>query len=296
MMESFAIEKSIEIQKYRIVVVGFGSSGSCIIEAMNSKENNDIEFIKGDEDTDHIKNRLLGADMVFITGGLGGRTGQIVAPDIAKIAKEANALTIGIVTQPFHFEGKQRLKFAEETFQELKKVSNSVVIIRNDELLSIIDPKMGIAESFKIVDNFLARIINGITGVILPSGDNDINLDFVDLKSIMSHRGTAFVGMGESQGNKAAYEAINNAIEFLNTGENSIKDASGVLIHFTTHPMFPFIEIASSMDVVHRNFGYDADIIFGTTTDDKLLLDHVCVIIVATWFDKSSLIAVNNTI
>lgn len=295
-MESFSIEESTEIQRCRIVVVGFGSSGSHIIDAMNSKENNDIEFIKGNENTDHIKNRLLDADMVFITGGLGGRTGQIVAPDIAKIAKEANALTIGVVTQPFHFEGKQRLKLAEETFQELKKVSDSIVVIPNDELLSIIDPKMGIAESFKIVDNFLARTINGISGVILPSGDNDINLDFVDLKSIMSHRGTAFIGMGESQGNKAAYEAINNAIEFLNTGENSIKDASGVLVHFTTHPMFPFIEIASSMDVVHQNFGYEADIIFGTTTNDKLPLDDVYVTIIAAGFEKRSSTAINNVI
>jgi len=293
-MESFTIEESREIQKIRVVVVSFGSSGNHVIDTMNFKENNGIEFIRGDEDTDHIKNRLQGADIVFITGGLGGQTGHIVAPLIAKIAKNADALTIGIVTKPFNFEGKQRLKLAEETLKELKNVSDSIVVIPNDKFLSIINPKMGIAEYLKIVDSFLARTINGIAGVILPSGDNDINLDFVDLKSIMEHQGVALVGIGESQGEKASYEAINNAIEFANVDGIPIKNAARILVHFRMHPEFYFIKLSEALDVIHGSVDMSTDIIFGTTTDDTLPIDYIRVTLVSTGFEKRTTIAANN--
>lgn len=295
-MKSITINESATIQENRIVVVSFGSSGSHIIDNMIKAESRGVEFIavNAESDYENIREALENANIVFITGGLGGQRGQTVTPLIAKIAKDTGALTIGVVTKPFLFEGKKRLKIAEETLIELKKVSDCVVVIPNDKLLSIIDPKMMIRESFKIVDNVLARTINGIIGVILANGENDINLDIVDLQTIMSHRGIALAGIGESQGEKAAYEAIISAVEFAKNDHLSIKDASGVLVHFTMHPNFYFMKLSEAMDFIHNSVNESADVIFGTTTDEALPIDFIRVTFIATGCEKIAMLAANN--
>ncbi len=238
------------------------------------------------ENYDDIRDALEGADIVFISAGLGGGTGTGAAPIIAQIAKEVGALTISIVTKPFAFEGKKRLKLAEEGLEELKKESDSIVVIPNDKLLSIIDRKLGMKESFKIVDSVLAQAVSGTSGVILSSGENDINLDFADLQTVMSHKGMALMGVGEHEGENAAYEAIKTAIESPLLDNMSINGAMGVLVHFSMHPDFPMMELAEAMDVVHESAHEDAEVIWGTSTDNSMPENYIKITIVATGFEK----------
>ncbi|WP_457747028.1 cell division protein FtsZ [Sulfurimonas sp.] len=238
------------------------------------------------ENYDEIRAALEGADIVFISAGLGGGTGTGAAPVVAQIAKEVGALTISIVTKPFMFEGRKRLKLAESGLEELKKESDSIVVIPNDKLLSIIDRKLGLKESFKIVDGVLAQAVSGTSGVILSSGENDINLDFADLQTVMSHKGMALMGVGEHEGENAAYEAIKAAIESPLLDNMSINGAMGVLVHFKMHPDFPMMELAEAMDVVHESAHDDAEVIWGTSTDDSIEENYIKITIVATGFEK----------
>jgi len=238
------------------------------------------------ENYEDIRSALEGADIVFISAGLGGGTGTGAAPVVAQIAKEIGALTISVVTKPFSFEGKKRLKLAEMGLEELKKESDSIVVIPNDKLLSIIDRKLGLKDSFKIVDGVLAQAVSGTSGVILSSGENDINLDFADLKTVMNHKGMALMGVGEFEGDNAAYEAIKSAIESPLLDNMSINGAMGVLVHFSMHPDFPTMEIYEAMNVVNESADDEADIIFGTSTDTNLAEDYVKITIVATGFEK----------
>jgi len=238
------------------------------------------------ENYDDIRSALEGADIVFISAGLGGGTGTGAAPVVAQIAKEVGALTISVVTKPFKFEGRKRLQLAEQGLAELKKESDSIVVIPNDKLLSIIDRKLGMKESFKIVDSVLAQAVSGTSGVILSSGDNDINLDFADLQTVMSHKGMALMGVGEHEGENAAYEAIKAAIESPLLDNMSINGAMGVLVHFSMHPDFPMMELAEAMEVVHESAHDDAEVIWGTSTDATLAENYVKITIVATGFER----------
>jgi len=238
------------------------------------------------ENYDEIRAALEGADIVFISAGLGGGTGTGAAPVVAKIAKEIGALTISIVTKPFSFEGPKRNKLAKLGLDDLKKESDSIVVIPNDKLLSIIDRKLGMRDSFKIVDSVLAQAVSGTSGVILSNGEYDINLDFADLKTVMSHKGMALMGVGEFEGENAAYEAIKTAVESPLLDNMSINGAMGVLVHFHMHPNFPMMETSEAMIVVQESAHEDADVIFGTSTDDTLPENYVKITIIATGFEK----------
>ncbi|NPA59176.1 MAG: cell division protein FtsZ [Epsilonproteobacteria bacterium] len=324
-MEPFLVEEASNINGARIVAVGVGGGGGNMIGHMVKEGVSGIEMIIVNTDAqvlheaenaskiqigtkltkglgagmkpsvgkdsalenyDDIRNALEGADIVFISAGLGGGTGTGAAPVVAQIAKEVGALTISIVTKPFGFEGRKRLKLAEEGLEELKKESDSIVVIPNDKLLSIIDRKLGMKESFKIVDSVLAQAVSGTSGVILSSGDNDINLDFADLQTVMSHKGMALMGVGEFEGENAAYEAIKVAIESPLLDNMSINGAMGVLVHFKMHPEFPLLEISDAMNVVHESAHEDAEVIFGTSTDENIEPNYIKITIVATGFEK----------
>ncbi len=239
------------------------------------------------ESYEEIKNALKDSDIVFIAAGLGGGTGTGAAPVIAQAAKELGALTVSIVTKPFRFEGRKRAKLAKGGIEELKKESDSIVIIPNDKLLSIVDKNLGIKESFKLVDEVLSRAVNGMSAVVLNAGENNINLDFADVQTVMSHRGMALMGIGESKGENAALEAIKSAIESPLLDNMSIKGAMGVLIHFQMHPNFPLMQINEAMDEIESSADEDADIIFGTTYDDKMEEDAISITIIATGFESS---------
>ena len=324
-MEPFLVEESNSVTGARIIAVGVGGGGGNMIGHMINENVTGIEMMLINTDAqvlsennaaskiqigtkltkglgagmkpsigkdsalenyDEIRSALEGADIVFISAGLGGGTGTGAAPVVAQIAKEVGALTISIVTKPFMFEGRKRLKLAESGLEELKKESDSIVVIPNDKLLSIIDRKLGLKESFKIVDSVLAQAVSGTSGVILSSGENDINLDFADLQTVMSHRGMALMGVGEHEGENAAYEAIKAAIESPLLDNMSINGAMGVLVHFSMHPDFPMMELAEAMEVVHDSAHDDAEVIWGTSTDEDIAENYIKITIVATGFEK----------
>jgi cell division protein FtsZ len=332
-MEMFSIEESTRQTGARIVAVGVGGGGGNMIGHMIKEGVEGIEMVVANTDAqvldaslantkiqlgtkltkglgagmkpsvgkdsalesyDEIRSALEGADIVFIAAGLGGGTGTGAAPIVAQIAKELGSLTISVVTKPFMFEGRKRLKLAEEGLEELKKESDSIVVIPNDKLLSIIDRRLGMKESFKIVDSVLAQAVSGTSGVILSSGENDINLDFADLKTVMCHRGMALMGVGEHQGENAAYEAIKAAIESPLLDNMSINGAMGVLVHFSMHPDFPMMDLSEAMAVVQESADEDADVIFGTTTDANLPVDFIRITLVATGFERELNVGVNN--
>jgi len=295
-MGPFITNKSEEIQKNRIVVVGFGKSGSQIIDSLIKTQSTKVEFITIDADGNYKNfiNTLEGADIVFITGGLGGQTGYAAVPEIAKFAKHARALTILVTTKPFVFEKKKRHVIAQESLARVKKVSDCVVIISNNKIFSTIDRKIKNSEIFKIADGVITQTITGIIGTLSANSQNDININIEDLQSIMSNSGMAFVGIGESQGEEAAYEAITSAIEFAKNDNISIKEASGLLVHFEMHPEFNFIKILEAMCIIGECANYSADIIFGTTADETLPIDFIGVTLLITGFEKTPLVAVNN--
>jgi len=240
------------------------------------------------ESFDALKTMLEGADLVFISAGLGGGTGTGAAPVIAAAAKEVGALTVSIVTSPFKFEGRKREKLAKAGLEELKKESDSIIVVPNERLLSIVEKNLGMRDSFRLVDSVLSQAVGGISNVILSHGANDINLDFADVKTVMSHRGLALMGVGESQGNSAAYDAAKTAIESPLLDNLSIDGAMGILVHFHIHPDYPLAEIAEAMDIVEENADEDANIIFGTTTSEDIPIDQVKLTIIATGFEDPS--------
>ncbi len=243
------------------------------------------------ESFEDIKTMLEGADIVFISAGLGGGTGTGAAPIIAQAAKEIGALTVSIVTSPFKFEGRKRTKLAKEGLEELKRESDSIIVVPNEKLLSIVEKNLGIKESFRMVDDILAQAVGGISKVILSHGENDINLDFADVKTVMGHRGLALMGAGYATGTNAAYDAAKAAIESPLLDNISIDGAMGVLVHFDIHPDYPIMEIGEAMNIVEESADEDASVIFGTTTDESMDIDEVRITIVATGFEDKNAIA-----
>ena len=187
------------------------------------------------ESYDTILQHLSGADIVFVSAGLGGGTGTGAAPIIAQAAQEAGALTIAVVTKPFMMEGNKRLKIAEEGLKELRKHCDGIVVVPNDKLLTIINRNSGIKESFKEVDSILARAVNGISNVILKHGETDINTDFADLKTVMQNKGLALMGIGEAQGEDAATEATKKLFmsedELKKAGVELTSDGNTLTMH-----------------------------------------------------------------
>jgi len=325
-VSGFTIEESPTISGAKIKAIGVGGGGGNMINHMISQGIDGIDLIVANTDAqaletseagfkvqlgekltrglgagmkpeigeqaamesyDAIKEVLDGADIVFVSSGLGGGTGTGAAPIIAQAAKEVGALTVSVVTKPFRFEGRKRMKLAETGLEQLKKESDSIIVIPNEKLLSIVDKNLGIKESFKMVDNILARAVSGISNVILSRGEHDINLDFADVKTVMSHKGLALMGVGEANGPSAAYEAIKNAIESPLLDSMDIKGAMGVLVHFHIHPDYPILEISEAMGIVEDNADEDAHVIFGTTTDETISPDEVKITIVATGFESA---------
>ena len=243
------------------------------------------------ESFEDIKKILEGSDIVFISAGLGGGTGTGAAPIIAQAAKEVGALTVSIVTSPFKFEGRKRTKLAKEGLEELKRESDSIIVVPNEKLLSIVEKNLGIKESFSMVNDILAQAVGGISQVILSHGDNDINLDFADVKTVMGHQGLALMGTGYSTGSSAAYDAAKTAIESPLLDNVDIDGAMGVLVHFSIHKDYPLTGISEAMDIIYDCADEDADVIFGTTTNPNMNEDEVKITIIATGFEDKNSIA-----
>ena len=238
------------------------------------------------ESYEEIKNALKGADIIFIAAGLGGGTGTGAAAIIAKAAKEIGALTVSVVTKPFTWEGKKRAGLANLGLEELKKVSDSIIIVPNDRLLEIIDENVGMKDAFKIIDNILYQAVNGMSEVILNPGNSDINTDFADVKTIMQHKGMALMGIGRAKGENAAHRALEDAIDSPLLDKVSLNGAKGILIHFNIHPQVSLFAINDVMGSINDRMDSNAEIIFGTTSDSTLEKDEVKITIVATGFES----------
>ena len=238
------------------------------------------------ESYEEIKGSLKGADIVFIAAGLGGGTGTGAAAIIAKAAKEIGALTVSVVTKPFTWEGKKRAGLANLGLEELKKVSDSIIIVPNDRLLEIIDENVGMKDAFKIIDNILYQAVNGMSEVILNPGNSDINTDFADVKTIMQHKGMALMGIGRAKGENAAQRALEDAIDSPLLDKVSLNGAKGILIHFNIHPQVSLFAINDVMGTINERMDSNAEIIFGTTSDSTLEKDEVKITIVATGFES----------
>lgn len=230
------------------------------------------------ESKDEIENAIKDADMVFITAGMGGGTGTGAAPRIAAISKELGILTVGVVTKPFNFEGKKRMSNAEKGIAELKKNVDTLVIIPNQRLLSIIDKKTTLTEAFRKADEILRQGVQGIADLISKPGV--INLDFADVRTVMADKGVAHMGIGRAAGENKAEIAAKMAIQSPLL-ETTIEGAKSVLINFSGDMNLGLMETEEAADLIRESIDPEAEIIFGTTINEELQ-DEVIVTVIAT--------------
>ncbi|HEX2085930.1 MAG TPA: cell division protein FtsZ [Solirubrobacteraceae bacterium] len=236
------------------------------------------------ESRDDIKEALKGADMVFVTAGEGGGTGTGAAPVIAEIAKEEiGALTVGVVTKPFGFEGTQRTRQAEEGIARLREVVDTLIVIPNEKLLAIVERRTSILDAFRLADDVLRQGVQGITDLITIPGL--INLDFADVRTIMSDAGSALMGIGTGSGESRAAEAAKIAISSTLL-EESVEGATGVLLNITGGRDLGLFEVNEAAEIVSSASSSDSNIIFGAVIDETMGED-VRVTVIATGFDRA---------
>jgi cell division protein FtsZ len=238
------------------------------------------------ESIEEIKEVLDQKDIVFIAAGLGGGTGTGAASIIAEVAKKAGALTVSVVTTPFKWEGRKRASLAQRGLDELKKVSDSIIVIPNNKLINIIDETTSMQNAFKIVDNVLYQAVHGMSEVILKSGASGINVDFSDVKTIMQYKGRSIMGIGAAKGKDSLKRALENAIKSPLLGDLSLTGAQGLMVHWTISPKIRMGDINNIMEYIHDTVDSDAYVIVGTTADDTLAEDEVKITIVATGFQE----------
>lgn len=236
------------------------------------------------EDTDRLLQAMQGADMVFITAGLGGGTGGGAAPIIANLAQEMEILTVGVVTKPFIFEGKRRGDQAEHCLEELKAAVDSLIIIPNQRLINASSKNTGVKDAFAMADNILRQAVQGIADIIVKPGY--INVDFADIRAVMSERGLAMMGIGEATEDNAAVDAVQKAINSPLLENQSIKGARGVLLNFTHASTLPIYQLSEASKIVHDLVDRDANIIFGDVIEDEMG-QNVRVTVIATGFDQA---------
>jgi cell division protein FtsZ len=259
--------------------------GKTLTRGLGTGMNPDLGKQAADETREDIQDALKGSDMVFITCGMGGGTGTGAAPIVAKIARELGALTVGVVTRPFAFEGAQRLRLAEAGLAELRKAVDALIIIPNDKLLQIVSRDTGIKNAFAMCDDILKQAVEGISDLITQTGI--INVDFADVRSIMQNAGSALMGIGVAMGDKraelAAKAAINSPLL-----EVSINGAKGVLFSIAGGDDLGMLEVQDAANVITEAIDPDAKVIFGAVTDETLKKGQVRVTVIATGFPESA--------
>ena len=257
--------------------------GSEITKGLGAGSDPDVGKKAALESKDVLRDNLSGADMVFVTAGLGGGTGTGGAPVVAGIAKELGALTVAVVTKPFQFEGKKREKQAEEGIAELKETVDTLIVIPNQRLLSVGGRNMSLLDAFKKADDILYHAVKGISDLIMVPGL--INLDFADVKNVMSEMGLALMGTGIASGENRAVEAAQKAISSPLLEDNTIQGARGVLLNITGGSEMTLFEVNEASTLVQAEAHDDANIIFGTVIDDNMG-DEMRITVIATGFDS----------
>src|SRR5579864_6500538 len=237
------------------------------------------------EDTDQILEALSGADMIFITTGMGGGTGTGAAPIVASLAAELGALTVAVVTKPFSFEGKKRMNQAERGLNELKECVDTVITIPNERLLETLERGTSLFDAFRIADDILRQAVQGISDLIIVPGL--INLDFADVKTVMAGMGMALMGTGTAAGENRAIEAAKKAISSRLLEDGSIQGARGVLINITGGQDLLLHEVSEASSIIHDAADPEANIIFGAVLDERMK-GEVKITVIATGFDRQA--------
>ena len=256
--------------------------GPKLTKGLGAGANPDIGEKAAEESEEQISEALQGANMIFVTAGMGGGTGTGAAPVIAKVAKEMGALTVGVVTRPFSFEGPKRARFAAEGVQKMKEHVDTLIIIANNRLLEIVDKKTPMLQAFQEADNVLRQGVQGITDLITSPGY--VNLDFADVTTVMKDKGSALMGIGSANGENRIEEATKKAISSPLL-EVSIDGAEQVLLNITGGPDLSLFEAQTASEIVTDAASSDVNIIFGTSINENLE-DEVVVTVIATGIDK----------
>ena len=258
--------------------------GKQLTQGLGAGANPDVGREAALEDTQNIRELLSGADMVFVTAGMGGGTGTGAAPVIARIAKELGALTVAVVTKPFQFEGKRRMRQAEDGIRDLKSAVDTLITIPNQRLLAVAGRDSSLLDTFKRADEILLHAVKGISDLITVHGL--INLDFADVRTIMSEMGMAMMGAGAARGENRAIEAAQRAISSPLLDDVSIRGAKGVLINITGGLDLALHEVDQAASLIQQEADDDANIIFGAVIDEKME-NEIRITVIATGFGES---------
>jgi cell division protein FtsZ len=257
--------------------------GENLTKGLGSGADPEVGHHAAEESREKIKELLMDTDMVFITAGMGGGTGTGGAPIIAELAKEAGALTVAVVTKPFAFEGIRRMSVAEDGIEELKSKVDTLIVIPNQKLMDVVDKKMTLQEAFRVADSVLGQGVQGISDLITVSGL--INVDFADVRAIMTDAGTALMGVGMGTGENRAQMAARTAISSPLL-EVKIDGARGILFNITGGPSLTMNEVSEAAEMISTHADPDANIIFGATIDEAMG-DQIKISVIATGFDSN---------
>ena len=256
--------------------------GENLTKGLGSGADPEIGHQAAEESREKIKELLVDTDMVFITAGMGGGTGSGGAPLVAELAKEAGALTVAVVTKPFAFEGIRRMSVADDALEELKEKVDTLIVIPNQKLLDVVDKKMTLQEAFRVADSVLGQGVQGISDLITVPGL--INVDFADVRAIMTDAGTALMGVGMGTGENRAQMAARTAISSPLL-EVKIDGARGILFNITGGPDLTMSEVSEAAEMISQHADPDANIIFGATIDEAMG-DQIKISVIATGFDS----------
>jgi cell division protein FtsZ len=257
--------------------------GTGVTKGLGSGANPNVGRDAAEEDEAMIAEALEGADMVFVTAGMGGGTGTGAAPVVARIARAQGALTVAVVTRPFEFEGRRRMQLAEDGLRELKERVDTLIVIPNQRLLTIVDRTTPLKEAFRVADQVLHHATKGISDLITVPGL--VNLDFADVKTVMAERGNALMGAGHATGPNRAYEAAQSAVSSPLLDDISISGAEALLVNVTGGESMTLHEINEAVTVVVDAAGHDANVIFGAVIDEHMG-DGLSITVIATGFGK----------
>lgn len=274
--DSQAIDKNLASQKIQI--------GAKLTRGLGAGANPDKGWKAAMEDTSRIAEQLEGADMVFVTAGMGGGTGTGAAPVIAQVARDIGALTVGVVTKPFEFEGRPRMRNAEKGLEALRQSVDTLIVIPNQRLLAIADENMTLLQAFREADNVLYNAVKGISDLITVPGL--VNVDFADVRTVMFEQGMALMGAGRAQGRERALEAARQAISSPLLEDTSIDGARGILVNLTGGEDLGILEINEAISLIRAAAHDEANIIFGAVIDQSLG-EELSVTVVATGFDNA---------
>jgi cell division protein FtsZ len=257
--------------------------GEKITKGLGVGGNPELGVQAAEESVEKLKEVLIDSDMVFITAGMGGGTGTGASPVIAKLAKEAGALTVAIITRPFAFEGTRRMVIADDGIEKLREEVDTLIVIPNQRLMDVIDRKMTLLEAFRVVDSVLGQAVGGIADIITTAGL--VNVDFADVKVIMENSGTALLGIGTGVGENRAQMAARAAI-FSPLLDLSIEGARGILFNIAGGGDLTMFEVDEAARIISSSADPDANIIFGAVVKDELI-DQVRITVIATGFDET---------